>query len=170
MNAIAFVVLIALAADFFLHLLADGLNLKHLSHRLPKGFESIFDAQRYRQSQRYLKAHTQFGWIASAFQLIALLAFWFAHGFPWLDRWVRSFGLGPILSGLLFIGVLLVFKAALSLPFSIYKTFGIEARFGFNKTTPTTYILDLLKGFLLAILLGVPLLAGILAFFEYAGP
>lgn len=170
MNGIAFVILIALAADFFLHLLADGLNLRHLSHQLPKGFEGIYDAQRYRQSQRYLKTHTQFGWIASALQLIALLVFWFAHGFPWLDRWVRALELGPILSGLLFIGVLLLFKAALTLPFSIYKTFGIEARFGFNKSTATTYILDLLKGLLLTILLGAPLLAAILAFFEYAGP
>ncbi len=53
--------------------------------------------------------------------------------------------------------------------FSIYATFVIEERFGFNKTTLKTYLSDMAKGLLLAILLGGPLLAGILAFFEYAG-
>jgi STE24 endopeptidase len=69
----------------------------------------------------------------------------------------------------MYMAALMLFKALLSLPFSIYHTFVIEDRFGFNQTTPATYILDLLKGLLLAILLGTPLLAGILAFFEYAG-
>jgi STE24 endopeptidase len=63
----------------------------------------------------------------------------------------------------------MLFKALLSLPFSIYHTFVIEERFGFNQTTWTTYLFDILKGLLLAILLGAPLLAGILAFFEYTG-
>ena len=69
----------------------------------------------------------------------------------------------------MYMAALMLFKALLSLPFSIYHTFVIEERFGFNQTTWTTYILDLLKGLILAILLGTPLLAGILAFFEYAG-
>ena len=99
-----------------------------------------------------------------------LLVFWFAKGFALLDAWVRALELGPIYSGLIYIGLLLLFKGLLSLPFSIYSTFVIEARFGFNKTTPATYVLDLLKGLLLAVLLGTPLLAAILAFFEYTGP
>jgi STE24 endopeptidase len=64
---------------------------------------------------------------------------------------------------------LMLFKATLSLPFSIYQTFVIEERFGFNQTTWSTYILDRLKGLLLAVLLGAPLLSAVLAFFEYAG-
>jgi STE24 endopeptidase len=77
--------------------------------------------------------------------------------------------LSPILNGLIFIGILGFLKAILSLPFSIYATFVIEERFGFNKTTWPTFMLDILKGLMLAILLGAPLLAGILFFFEYAG-
>ena len=170
MNEIALIILGTLIADFILNLLADGLNLKNISAELPGGFADIYDAERYRQSQLYLKAHTRFGWLVSAFNLVAVLVFWFAKGFPYLDRWVRAFELGPVFSGLIYIGVLLLFKAVLSLPFSVYHTFVIEARFGFNKTTPATYILDLLKGLLLALLLGTPLLAAILAFFEYTGP
>ena len=170
MNTIAFIILATLLVDFILNVLADGLNLKNLRTELPKSFADIYDAERYRQSQQYLRAHTRFGWFASVFNLMVLLAFWFAEGFALLDAWVRAFELGAIFSGLIFIGILLLTKSLLSLPFSIYSTFVIEARFGFNKTTPATYILDLLKGLLLAVLLGTPLLAAILAFFEYAGP
>ena len=170
MNGIALIVLGTLLVDFVLNLVADGLNLKNLSDELPKDFSNIYEADRYRQSQRYLKARTRFGWFASAFNLAVLLIFWFAKGFPLLDRWVRAFDLGPIYNGLIYIGILLLFKALLSLPFSVYHTFGIEARFGFNKTTPSTYIQDLFKGLALTLLLGTPLLAAVLAFFEYAGP
>jgi STE24 endopeptidase len=170
MNAIALIILATLLADLTLNVLADRLNLKNLHTELPKSFENIYDAERYRQSQQYLRAHTRFGWVAAIFNLVVLLVFWFAQGFALLDAWVRAFELGPVYSGLIFIGSLLLIKGLLSLPFSIYSTFGIEARFGFNKTTPATYGLDLLKGLLLAVLLGTPLLAAILAFFEYAGP
>ncbi|MGD8392064.1 MAG: M48 family metallopeptidase, partial [Desulfobacterales bacterium] len=170
MNGIALIILGALTGNFILNLLADGLNLKNISSELPKSFRGVYEADRYRKSQQYLKVHTQFGWFVAAFNLFVLLVFWFAKGFPLLDRWVRALELGPIFSGLIYIGILLLLKGLLSLPFSIYHTFVIEARFGFNKTTPATYILDMLKGVLLAILLGTPLLAAILAFFEYAGP
>ena len=169
MNAIAFIILATLLADFTLNVLADRLNLKNLRTVLPKSFEDIYDADRYRQSQQYLRAHTRFGWFTSVFNLTVLLVFWFAKGFALLDTWVRALALGPILNGLIYMGILILMKGLLSLPFSIYSTFIIEARFGFNKTTPATYILDLLKGLLLAVILGAPLLAAILAFFEYAG-
>jgi STE24 endopeptidase len=170
MNIIAVVILCTLGVDFILNLVADTLNLKHLKNELPRAFEGVYDPGRYRQSQQYLKVNTQFGWITSAFNLLVILAFWFGKGFPLLDKWVRSFELGPVLSGLIYIGALALLKAVISLPFDIYATFVIEERFGFNKTTWQTYVMDLLKGLLLALLLGTPLLAAILAFFLYAGP
>jgi STE24 endopeptidase len=170
MNFIAIIILCTIGVDFILNLTADRLNLKHLRSELPRVFEGVYDPERYRKSQQYLRATTQFGWITSTFNLCLILVFWFAEGFPLLDKWVRTFELGPILSGLVYMGVLMLLKTALSLPFSVYATFVIEARFGFNKTTPQTYVMDLLKGLILALLLGTPLLAAILAFFQYAGP
>ncbi len=169
MNIIALIILFALLFDFVLNGLSDYLNLTRLQEDLPEAFEGVYDPERYRKSQEYLKVNTRFGWIIAIFDLIVLLVFWFGRGFPLLDEWVRSFGYGSILCGLMYIALLVVFKALLSLPFSIYHTFVIEERFGFNQTTWTTYLLDLLKGLGLAILLGAPLLTGILAFFEYAG-
>jgi STE24 endopeptidase len=169
MNIIALIILLALLVDFFLNALADYLNLTRLRDDLPAAFKGVYDPDRYRQSQAYLRANTRFGWITAAFDLIVLLAFWFGKGFPFLDQWVRSFNYGPVVCGLIYMATLMLFKATLSLPFSIYHTFVIEARFGFNQTTWSTYILDRLKGLLLAVLLGAPLLSAVLAFFEYAG-
>jgi STE24 endopeptidase len=136
---------------------------------LPEPFQGVYDTHQYRKSQDYLRVNTRFGWVTAVVNLIAILFFWFQGGFPAMDNWVQSFGKGPVLSGLMYIGTLMFLYALLSQPFSIYATFVIEERFGFNRTTWKIYLLDLLKGLVLSILLGGPLLAGILAFFEYAG-
>ena len=120
MNLIAIIILCTIGVDFILNLAADGLNLKHLRSELPHAFEGVYDPERYRKSQHYLKVNTEFGWITSVFNLCLILVFWFAGGFPLLDKWVRAFELGPVLSGLIYIGVLVLLKAVLSLPFSIY--------------------------------------------------
>ena len=169
MNTIAFIILFAFFFDFVLNVLADYLNLSRLRDDLPRDFEGVYDPERYRRSQEYLKDNTRFGWVTATFELIVILAFWFGKGFPLLDEWVRAFNYGPIVCGLIYMAALMLFKSILSLPFSIYHTFVIEERFGFNQTTWTTYILDMLKGLLLSVLLGAPLLSAILAFFEYAG-
>jgi STE24 endopeptidase len=169
MNFIAFIILIALVFELVLNGIADYLNLDMLKDDLPRDFEGIYDPERYRKSQDYLKVNTRFGWITAMFNLVVLLLFWFGKGFPLLDDWVRSFNFGPIIGGLTYAAILMLVKALVSLPFSIYHTFAIEERFGFNQTAWSTFLLDLLKGLGLAILMGTPLLAGILAFFEYAG-
>jgi len=169
MNAIAVIILVTIGIDFILNAWADYLNLKMLRPELPESFSGVYEPDQYRKSQEYLRVNTRFGWITGAFNVVLLLIFWFAKGFPLLDQWVRSWNFGPILSGLIFIGIIGLIKAVISLPFSVYGTFVIEERFGFNKTTWSTFMLDLLKGLILAILLGTPLLAGILFFFEYAG-
>jgi STE24 endopeptidase len=169
MNLIALIILLAIILDFLLNGLADYLNLKRLRNEVPEPFQGLYDPDRYRKSQQYLKVNTRFGWITASFEVVVMLGFWFGKGFPLLDQWVRSFEFGPVVSGLIYIGILILLKGLLSLPFSVYATFVIEERFGFNQTTWATFLLDLAKGVVLAVLLGMPLLAAVLAFFEYAG-
>ncbi len=170
MNLYAWIILSALLVEYFLNLAADLLTLKTLNPNLPEEFQGFYDEVTYRKSQEYTRASTRFGILTSTIQLAATLLFWFCGGFNALDVWVRSFGFGPVITGLIYIGILLLLVGALSLPFHIYQTFAIEERFGFNKTTPRTFILDLIKIIGLSIALGGPLLGGILAFFQYAGP
>ncbi|MBW2296521.1 MAG: M48 family metallopeptidase [Deltaproteobacteria bacterium] len=169
MNTIALIILLAIILDLILHLFSDVLNLKMLQSKVPDAFRGIFDPESYRKSQDYLKVNTRFGWISTIFNTMVMLLFWFAGGFAMLDNWARSLEQGPVVTGLIYIGVLMLAYGILSQPFTLYATFVIEERFGFNKTTLKTYISDLVKGLTLGILLGTPLLGGILAFFEYAG-
>jgi STE24 endopeptidase len=169
MNFIAIIILLTIVLDLLLHLISDALNLKMLRNQVPAPFQGIFDAERYAKSQDYLKVNTRFGWVSTVCNTLVMLVFWFGGGFALLDNWARSLGRGPVVTGLIYIGVLALAYGILSQPFSLYATFVIEERFGFNKTTLKTYVSDLAKGFVLALLLGTPLLAGILAFFEYAG-
>lgn len=169
MNWIAWTVLFFLSADFILHQAADRLNLSAITDEIPKSFQGIFDPEKYRQAQAYLRVNTRFGQISGAVDLLVLLAFWFGGGFSLVDGWTRSLGWGPLATGLAYIGLLAGLKAIVDQPFSMYATFVIEQRFGFNKTTLATWIKDRLKGLLLACILGAPLLAGVLAFFHYAG-
>ena len=169
MNIFAIIILAAILIEFVLDIVSNWLNLKALSPKLPDEFKEEYDKDTYATSQEYTRVNTKFGFITGTFDLILLLLFWFAGGFNWLDQWARAFDFGVIGTGLIFIGALSIGKMVLSLPFGIYSTFVIEERFGFNKTTVKTYITDMLKGLLLSALIGAPLLAGIIAFFEYGG-
>ncbi len=169
MNVFTIIILGALLLEFGLNLAADLLNIRHLDTDLPDEFSDTYDEETYRRSQQYTITNTKFGLVTSAFNLAVVLVFWFAGGFQYLDQWVRSLELASLWDGLIYIGLLGIFRMLLSLPFSIYSTFVIEERFGFNQTTPKTFVMDTLKGLGLGIVLGGPLLAGILAFFMYGG-
>ena len=169
MNIFAYIILAALLIDFILDIIIDILNLKALREELPSEFEGIYDAEIYRKSQEYTRVNTKFGFITGAFGLAVTLVFWFAGGFNYLDQIVRGWGWHPIWNGLAYVGILISFKTVISIPFNIYGTFVIEERFGFNKTTPKTFITDMMKGLALGVALGGPLFAGLLAFFQYAG-
>lgn len=169
MNIYGIVILGTLVFSFVLSLITEILNLKALRDELPQEFVGVYDAEAYKKSQEYTRVKTKFGFGTSTFGIVVTLSFWFAGGFNYLDRLVRSWNWHTMLAGLAYIGALILAKSLISLPFSIYSTFVIEERFGFNKTTPKTFITDVLKGLLLAVLLGGPLLAGVLAFFQYAG-
>lgn len=170
MNAYSFIILSTFLLAYLLNFIADFLNLKAMKTALPEEFTGVYDPESYRKSQEYTRICTQWGIRTSILTLAVTLGFWFSGGFNFLDRYVRQVGFGNLISGLIYIGSLAILGALLSLPLRIYETFVIEEKFGFNRTRPATFALDLLKGWFLALLLGGPLLAGILAFFEIAGP
>ena len=169
-NIYAVIILAALVAEYVLNVVSDVLTLRNQPNVVPDEFADTFDEDEYDKALDYNRTRTRFGLVSSAFGLTLLLGFWFLGGFEWLDTIVRGWGFGPILTGLLYIGLLVLGRGALSLPFSIYSTFVIEERFGFNETTPKTFVLDLLKSLALGVALGGPILAAILWFFESTGP
>ncbi|TNE68872.1 M48 family peptidase [bacterium] len=169
LNWVGIIVLATLILNQVLELIADSLNLKALKTEIPSEFSDVYDAEKYTTSQEYLKVGTRFGWISSSVSLIGFLSFWFLGGFEIINNWAIGFDLGFIPSGLLFLGALSGLSSILSLPFSLYRTFVIEERFGFNRTTWKTWLLDGIKGLSLTLVLGVPLISLILWMLEMLG-
>ncbi|MEE4240114.1 MAG: M48 family metallopeptidase [Desulfopila sp.] len=162
-----FIIAIILVS-FFLELLVSILNLKH-SPKLPAEFEDIYDHDSYSKSQQYTRETTRFSLVENSISTLVTLVFLLAGGFNLVDIYARSFGFGEITTGLIFTGLLLLLSFLVGMPFSIYSTFVIEERFGFNRTTIKTFTLDIAKAVLLTILIGGPVLALILWFFLFMG-
>lgn len=168
-NMFLWVILSALLVDYAIDVLADLLNLRWLRVDLPKPLEGLYNAEQYRNSQRYVRTTTRFGIIKGTLQVAVLLIFWFSGGFEALDRLVRGWHLLPVFTGVAYLGIIAISYMVLTLPFSIYGTFVIEQRYGFNRTTRSVFLVDMAKGLALSVLLGVPLLAAVLAIFMYGG-
>ncbi len=169
MNIYRIFIVVALAVKFLLELISEWLNIRSLRPELPEELKDFYDPQQYSAMQAYTRARTRLGIVESISDLTVLLFFWFAGGFNRLDQMVRSFGYNSIATGVIYLGLITIAGTILSLPFSTYSTFVIEERFGFNRTTVRTFVLDRVKGFALAVALGVPLLCAVLWFFQYAG-
>ncbi len=169
MNVYAFVILGTLVAGFLLDVIADYLNIKNLKPDLPEEFIGVYDKDTYKKSQKYLRTQTKFGYITSAYGIAVLLLFWFLGGFSRLNNLVVGWFSDDIIRGIFYIGILIAANSILSLPFSIYSTFVIEEKYGFNKTTPKTFILDILKSVALGIVIGAPVLAGVIYILDNAG-
>lgn len=159
MNDILVLVIAIILGEFIFDRILDFLNLRHLSAELPKEAEGIYTVEKYRKFQEYYKANHNFSMLTGTIHLLFMMVMLIFEGFAWIDEFVRQYTDNPILLALLFFGILGIVSDLLSTPFVIYKTFVIEEKFGFNKTTPKTFILDKLKGYLLMFVVGGGLLS-----------
>jgi len=169
MNIFGIIILVTLLVSYLLNLFADYLNLSSLSKKLPDEFKDVYDEENYAKSQEYTKVKARFGIIVSSFNLLVLLFIWLFGGFNYLDLLLRESITGEILRGLAFILSLVVANSLLNLPFSVYSTFVIEEKFGFNRTTLKTFVIDIIKGLMLILLIGVPAIALILYIIQTMG-
>lgn len=168
-NMLFVIVISIILFDFVFDKILDFLNLKSFSPVLPKEAEDIYDAEKYKKSQEYYKVNHNFSTFTSVLSLIAMLTMLSFEGFAFVDSLVRQYTQNPILMGLLFFGILALASDILGMPFTLYKTFVIEEKFGFNKTSLKTFILDKLKGYLLAGIVGGGLLALIIWIYQSTG-
>ena len=170
MNIYLVIIISALVINYALSAIAAWLNLRNISEELPREFRGFYDQERYAKSQRYLRETTAFGLLHETFHLVVVLAFILFGGFNFVDSLARSAGLGPVSTGLIFAGIILLMSQVIDLPFSAWSTFVIEEKYGFNKTTPKTFVADILKGMGLTAVIGGAAFAGIIWFFETMGP
>ena len=165
-NSYLIFIIALLIFNWLLSLIVETLNVRHVSTEIPDEFKGIYDAEKYTQSQRYLKDNTRFGQLQAAIMLPLTIAFILLGGFRWIHEIAQNASSHMIVQGLVFGGILILLGQLISIPFSLYDTFVIEELYGFNKTTPKTFVIDILKGLLLTVLLGAPIFALILWIFS----
>lgn len=160
------VILVFVLAGFAFSLMLEILNINHKSPTLPDRLRSIYDEEKYTKSQAYDKAKTRVGLISSTLSTVILVVLLVTDAFGWLDTTLRQTTEQPILLALLFFGILAIGSEFIGLPFSIYNTFVIEEKYGFNRTTVKTFILDRIKGYLLGAIIGGGLMALIILIYQ----
>ncbi|OFX59776.1 MAG: peptidase M48 [Bacteroidetes bacterium GWA2_30_7] len=168
-NLIFWLIIAILLFDFLLDRLIDYLNSTKWSKTLPTELKNIYDEEKYQKSQEYDKVNSNFGIITSSFSFLLIMLMLFLGGFAYFDNLARSYVENPILVALVFFGIIMFLSDILNTPFTIYNIFVIEERFGFNKTTVKTFILDKLKGGILGILIGGGLMSLIIWFYNISG-
>ena len=162
-------IILILLFNYLLDLFLEYLNIQNYSPELPPALEGVYDDEKYRKARAYDLTKTRFGFVTSTFSIILMLAMLFFDGFAWVDSFVRTFFTAPIPVAIAFFGLLAMGSDLLGMPFSLYSTFVIEEKFGFNKTTVKTFIIDKLKGYLLGAVIGGGLLSLFVWFYNTAG-
>ena len=136
---------------------------------VPPAFVDKISLADHQRAADYSCAKIGFGRLSLAWETLWLLLWTIGGGINLIDIWWSNFEYPGLLTGIAVIISLTLISSVLNLPFSLYHTFVIEERFGFNKTTFKTWVADLVKTAMLVLLLGVPLLAAILWLMSRAG-
>ena len=163
------IVIAVFVAMLALDLVIEWLNLRAWTSLLPEEFNGYYDPGRYATAQKYLADRTVSGLAREIALVLFLAAVMISGGFNWADSAARGLFAGEAGRGIFFAGVVFAGFVLLSLPFDIYDTFVIEEKYGFNRTTPKTFALDLVKSLVITGLFGAIVLAAVVLIFEKAG-
>ncbi|HEU5124015.1 MAG TPA: M48 family metallopeptidase [Verrucomicrobiae bacterium] len=148
------------------------LNRQHVRQHaaaVPDAFRGIIDEETYNKSVRYTLAKSRFGQVEEVYGTIVLLIVLFSGVLPWTFQFFQqTFGQSAWAMAAFLFSVMIALSLP-GMPFDWYSQFRLEQRFGFNTTTQKTWWLDRLKGLVLGIVLGVPLLALILKMVDWTG-
>ncbi|WP_353778568.1 M48 family metalloprotease [Winogradskyella sp. 3972H.M.0a.05] len=164
-----YIIIGIIIVNFIVDKVLSALNAKHYNDPIPDKLNDVYDEDEYVKSQKYKRTNYNFGIWSSLFSLALTLGFLFFDGFEFVDNIARSYTEHPVLIALIFFGIIMLGSDIISTPFSYYRTFVIEERFGFNKTTKTTFITDKIKGLLMSAIIGGGILALIIWFYQLTG-
>jgi len=154
-----YAILIILVSDYALERYLAFLNIRESGKELPAILKDIYDPEKYAKQQSYFQTNSRFSILTSSFSFLITLAMIVSGGFSWVDQFLQQYVQNPILTPVLFFGIIVFANDIIGIPFEWYDTFVIEERFGFNKVTPRIFILDKLKGYGMTIILGGGVLA-----------
>ena len=168
-NLIFWLIIVIPILGFITERILDYLNSKMWSVNLPDKLVGICDENDYKKTQLYDKESKRLSVWAASFNLLIILCMIFLGGFTFVDNLARTINSNPVVCALLFFGITGFASDIINIPFSYYDNFVIEAKFGFNKMTLKIFITDHLKSWLIAIIIGAPILGFITWLFYKTG-
>ena len=168
-NTLFYIIIGIIIINFIKDKILDSINSKHYNDQIPTELEDVYDADEYKKSQAYKTTNYKFGIWSSLFSIVLTLAFLFLDGFEYVDNIARSYSEKPIIIALIFFGIIMIASDIITTPFAYYKTFIIEEKFGFNKTSKKLFIIDKLKGLVMMAIIGGGIIALIIWFYELTG-
>jgi STE24 endopeptidase len=149
--------------------IAELLQFQTAAKPYPEALSEIQAPEEHEKALTYLQERNRLHWLHETLGLVAFLAFFSFGGYGWAAEIADGAFEKGWLKALLFIAILSGLKSLLDTPFAWKSTFGIEAKYGFNRTTPKTFVMDRVKGILIGGLLLSPVLAFALWLLESAG-
>lgn len=138
----------------------DFINGKNWRTEIPPVMKDFYPEDKYLKAKNYSKEKGKVSLISSTLSTLITLLFLVFDGYGWLDNFISLYYDIPFLKSGIFFLVLFILSDFISIPFSCYNTFVIEEKYGFNKTTVKTFVLDKIKGYLLTLIIGGVLLFG----------
>jgi STE24 endopeptidase len=144
------IILATFAFDMWLSIL----NYNHRTQPIPDNVKDIYDTESYSRWLNYTMENFRLGMIAKVLSTIIIVALLIFGFFPVLNRFSLTVSSDPIIRTLIFVGIYMILNSLIDIPFSYIKNFKIEEKYGFNKTTKKTFVLDLLKSLIMMIVLG----------------
>ena len=163
------IIIVIIVVDFLFEKYLDYLNTTKWSETLPDEVKGIYNEEKYKKQQKYQRENHRFGMLTNSFIFVVTLAMFLFYGFALVNQWAFKVSLNPIVAALAFFGILMFASDIIGTPFSLYDTFVIEEKYGFNKTTPRTFVFDKIKGWLLGAIIGGGLLALIIFIYQKTG-
>ncbi len=163
---ILLLIILFVAGEYLFSTILQILNLRHKGDTPPEEIREIYDEEQYRKSQAYEREKARLGIVSDSFSTAVILILLLSGGFGALDEYLRQFTNHPLWLPLLYFGILYAANTIISLPFSLYSTFVIEEKYGFNKSSLGLFFSDKLKGLLLAVLIGGGLTALLIAVYN----
>jgi STE24 endopeptidase len=168
-NFILILIIAFVLLEFIFGKVLDFLNAKSWDQKLPASVADLYDDEKYETAKNYAKENGNVALISGLIGTVVILAILVFKGFGQLDEWLATISENKIIQSLLFFGILSAVSSIMGMPFSLYKTFVIEEKYGFNKTTWKTYVLDFFKSLILGALIGGVILS-VLTWVYYALP
>lgn len=166
---ILYIILAISIVSYVFDLLLEIVNLKAQRKEIPSEIASFYDQEKYLKSLSYTNEQTLFGFFKEGFSFLLSMSILVLGGFGWLDNFLRNYITQEIPLALAFFGAIILVSDIITIPFQLYDTFVIEEKYGFNKTSIRTFVVDKLKGYALGAIIGGLLISILLYLIQSIG-